>query len=225
MIDSLPSAKLAVYIFLEMIALGFALEAVAALMRGDHWLKWASALVLGMLFMILGVKSEQILGKFEHLLNWSLWGRRITIAARVLLMLSILAFISAAYYPIRRIFKTVNYLETTTSEDRAKSQNTSPTPNGVNSRTQNAPVPPRRNTHKKPSEAVPRVDWHDKQNWRRFLHTGMTRTEVRQLFGDPEHERVSSDLESWEYGGYGEITFFVDKNSPDGGLYSWTEPK
>jgi len=72
------------------------------------------------------------------------------------------------------------------------------------------------------SQAPGRVGWHDKQNWRRFLHTGMTRTEVRQLFGAPEHISVSADAEMWNYG-QGEIVFFTDEK-PDGSLYSWTEP-
>jgi hypothetical protein len=38
LIDQLPAGKIAVYVFLEMIALGFALEAVAAFVRGDRWI-------------------------------------------------------------------------------------------------------------------------------------------------------------------------------------------
>jgi hypothetical protein len=63
------------------------------------------------------------------------------------------------------------------------------------------------------------VDWHDKQNWRRFLHTGMTKTEVRRLFGDPEQISVYGDMEFWDYGGHAEIVF------ADESLYSWTEPQ
>jgi hypothetical protein len=71
--DELPSGVKAVYIFLEMIALGFALEAVAAFMRGDVWWKWAGALVIGVLFLVAGVKSQQIMLKLGprlvHYLN------------------------------------------------------------------------------------------------------------------------------------------------------------
>jgi hypothetical protein len=71
--------------------------------------------------------------------------------------------------------------------------------------------------------AVVTRDWHDKHNWRSYLHTGMTRKQVRSLFGDPETIHVNSTLESWEYGS-GEITFLVEADSPDGSLYSWFEP-
>jgi len=67
-----------------------------------------------------------------------------------------------------------------------------------------------------------RVDWRDKQNWRRFLHTGMTRTEVRRLFGDPEKMSVSGNTEFWNYD-QGMISFDMDLHS-DGSLYSWDEP-
>jgi hypothetical protein len=71
------------------------------------------------------------------------------------------------------------------------------------------------------------VDWHDKQNWRRYLRTGMTRTDVRQVFGEPTRMFVSGEIQTWDYGSglnFGRITFFVQKETPDGGLYSWSEP-
>jgi hypothetical protein len=61
------------------------------------------------------------------------------------------------------------------------------------------------------------VDWHDKHTWRKYLRVGMTREEVRRLFGEAEKIRVSENLETWDYGS-GEIEFF------DGALYSWSEP-
>jgi hypothetical protein len=67
------------------------------------------------------------------------------------------------------------------------------------------------------------VDWRDKRNWRKYLHTGMTRTDVRQVFGDPEKMSVYSTLEMWDYGS-GRITFAVESGKPDGSLYSWDEP-
>jgi hypothetical protein len=69
MIDNLPTARLAVYIFLEFIALGFALEAVTSFMHGENWWKWAGALLLGVVFMLLGVKSESIIKRSERYLN------------------------------------------------------------------------------------------------------------------------------------------------------------
>jgi len=69
MLDEAPSGKLAVYIFLEMIALGFVLEAVASIMRGESWWKWTGAVLTGVLFMILGVKSGRILERFPWRFN------------------------------------------------------------------------------------------------------------------------------------------------------------
>jgi len=61
------------------------------------------------------------------------------------------------------------------------------------------------------------LDWHDKGNWRRHLKVGMSKSEVRQLFGEPEKINVYSDLENWYYGS-GNIEF-------DGqGLNYWSEP-
>jgi hypothetical protein len=72
--------------------------------------------------------------------------------------------------------------------------------------------------------AMEGVDWHDKHNWRKNLRVGMTRTEVRRLFGEPEKMSVFSDTEFWDYG-TGQITFIVKASSPDGALYSWYEPR
>jgi hypothetical protein len=64
---------------------------------------------------------------------------------------------------------------------------------------------------------IQRVDWHDKQNWRSFLRVGMTKAEVRQLFGEPENVGVDSEFEFWSYGS-GEIIF------SNGRLNSWHDP-
>lgn len=63
-----------------------------------------------------------------------------------------------------------------------------------------------------------RVDWRDKQNWRKNLRVGMTKSEVRQLFGEAETVNVTSDMETWHYGS-GDVTFF------QGAVYSWYEPE
>src|SRR5208283_3858204 len=68
-----------------------------------------------------------------------------------------------------------------------------------------------------------RVDWRDKHNWRTYLRVGMSKKEVRVLFGEAQNIRVYSDMETWSYGS-GEITFIVRADSPDGDLYSWDEP-
>jgi hypothetical protein len=66
------------------------------------------------------------------------------------------------------------------------------------------------------------VDWRDKHNWRKNLRIGLSRTEVRQLFGEAETIEVVSNSETWWYG-LGSISFVVDKDSPDGRLDSWFE--
>jgi hypothetical protein len=83
--------------------------------------------------------------------------------------------------------------------------------------------PEQRPIQKSQSTSSGRVDWHDKRNWRANLRVGMTRTEVRELFGEPPKIDVVSELESWSYGS-GSIEFIVDSASPDGQLHSWFEP-
>jgi hypothetical protein len=68
------------------------------------------------------------------------------------------------------------------------------------------------------------LDWHDKKNWRENLKIGMTRTDVRYLFGQPERISVIEDMEFWEWGIGGEIVFDM-KGHRDGSLYSWYEPR
>jgi outer membrane protein assembly factor BamE (lipoprotein component of BamABCDE complex) len=70
------------------------------------------------------------------------------------------------------------------------------------------------------------VDWHDKQNWRKYLRTGMTRTEVRKLFGEPDKVAVVFSQEDWWFGtaDNGEIQFDMDGH-PDGSVQVWFEPE
>jgi acyl carrier protein len=72
------------------------------------------------------------------------------------------------------------------------------------------------------ASSIRRVDFHDKQNWRRFLHTGMTRSEVGQLFGEPERVWVSGTSEYWNYGRGNERGTIIFH---DGSLFLWTEPQ
>jgi hypothetical protein len=58
--DEIPNGEKAAYLVVEMIALGFFLGAVDALMRGDDWWKWVGALVAGIVFMVVGVKLPKI---------------------------------------------------------------------------------------------------------------------------------------------------------------------
>jgi hypothetical protein len=93
MIDDLPNSRLAVYIFLEMIALGFALEAVAAFARGDSVLKWVGLLVMGIVFMVLGVKSSRLLKGIQGYLN-----------SRVIWMFLFVAGCLFSLYFVQRLF-------------------------------------------------------------------------------------------------------------------------
>ncbi len=65
--------------------------------------------------------------------------------------------------------------------------------------------------------AVVKRDWHNKNNWRQYLRLGMTKNEVRQLFGEPESVRVYSEIETWNYGS-GEVQFYNEL------LDAWNEP-
>jgi hypothetical protein len=51
----------------------------------------------------------------------------------------------------------------------------------------------------------------------------MTKSEVRQLFGEAEKISVIEDSEFWDYG-RGSMTFTVNADHPDGWLYEWFEP-
>jgi hypothetical protein len=61
MLDDIPRGDIAIYVFLEMVALGFVLDAVDALMRGDPWRKWVGATVIGLIFFVVGLKWRSIL--------------------------------------------------------------------------------------------------------------------------------------------------------------------
>lgn len=60
MLDDVPQGDIAIYVFLEMVALGFVLEAVSSLARGDHWLRWAGLTLLGVVFFFAGIKWPAI---------------------------------------------------------------------------------------------------------------------------------------------------------------------
>jgi hypothetical protein len=61
MLDDIPRGDIAIYVFLEMVALGFVLDAVDAFMRGDPWWKWVGATVIGLIFFVGGLKWPSIL--------------------------------------------------------------------------------------------------------------------------------------------------------------------
>jgi len=60
MLDDVPAGDLAVFGFFEMVALGFVLEGIGGLERGEYWWKWLGSLFLGLLFFVAGIKWPKI---------------------------------------------------------------------------------------------------------------------------------------------------------------------
>jgi len=50
------------------------------------------------------------------------------------------------------------------------------------------------------------------------MRVGMTREDVRGLFGEPDRIGVTSNLETWDYG-LGKVTFV------DGTVWEWLKPE
>ena len=73
------------------------------------------------------------------------------------------------------------------------------------------------------TQAAPAIErWKNVDNWRTGLQKGMTKSQVRDLMGEPSKINTYTLLgEDWIYGfqGSGEIHF-----SPKGIVESWTEP-
>lgn len=204
-----PTEAKAVSIFLDYLALACIFGCVDE-MIASKWLIGLYALAAALFFHIVGIKWPIITSKVGSRFDWTLWDKRIARILRVAFVLTWATGVIAGYYAWRQI--------------RAR-HNISP---AAQVPTGSAPAQtPQQGTPASPTlpanSVTRRVDWHDKQNWRKYLHTGMTRTEVRQLFGQPDHIAVISDIESWDYG-YGSIDFTMD-GYPDGSLYSWYEPR
>jgi hypothetical protein len=108
MSDEFPSGDKAVYIFLEMIALGFALGAVESLLRGDVWWKWSGALLMGVIFLIAGVKWPQVKAQVgprfatlvERVAGDRLYRRVVYSAIAIVLLISVGFRIYRHYRPI-----------------------------------------------------------------------------------------------------------------------------
>ncbi len=60
--------------------------------------------------------------------------------------------------------------------------------------------------------------WKQLTNWR-TIKKGMTQDEIRNLLGDPENIRTSSNFTWWKYPKNGDVRFYDEKT--DG----WTEPR
>lgn len=80
--DQLPSGSMAVYVFLEMVALAFVFGAVEAFVSDRPWYVWVGCLVLGILFFLAGIK----------------WGTWIGFVVVALLTVTILAYGAYRYY-------------------------------------------------------------------------------------------------------------------------------
>jgi hypothetical protein len=208
MSDGPPSEDRTVPAYLDYLALACVFGIVETLVVGK-WRISLGMLAASLIFHNVGIKWLRVKSRTATLLDWGLWGKRVAVAVRVLLVLSVLAILTTGYYVKRTIFSSSKRL--TSSQEQVPSTRVQSEPHF------SASSPPRQKVQQKPL-----VSWRDKQNWRASLHTGMTRTEVRRLFGDPEHLRVYSTMETWDYGN-GEITFVMDESS-DGSLYSWDEP-
>jgi hypothetical protein len=191
---------------------------------GTYWL------VAGVVFSVAGYKWPAV-RKHAAGINWAAWNKRITVVLYVAIGLGLtFAFLSARTC-YRGLFERQQPLSAQ-ADVPSHSGVKPPEPQvaydktPVTSGKKNLPVGP--SPIKPPSsgqskEQLPRVDWHDKQNWRNYLHTGMTKTNVRHLFGEPEQISVFGTDEFWEYG-RGEIAFDVE-GKREGSLYSWSEPR
>jgi len=186
---------------------------------GTYWL------VAGVTFSVAGYKWPALKKRVAGI-NWAGWKRRITVAFYSALGLSLaFAFLTArACY--RELFERGQHSaqqpvagppSNNKPMESQVSQSQSPAPSSQKKPT-SGPIPIT-------STAVPqlsRVDWHDIHNWRKYLHAGMTKTQVRQLFGEPERMSVVGTMEFWEYGS-GEIDIDVE-DKPGGSLWLWSEP-
>ena len=218
MADEVPSGNYAVFAFLELLAAAFIFEGVSALLNGTSWRVCLPALAGGTIFFLVGVKTPWIKSKFTSV-DWELWGNRINHALIVVCALAVIAVMASGYFALHEASLLFHNLARHLSSLSAPRQTAPQVPQSRN--TAPAPKPP--STPKPQDTGTARFDWHDKHNWRGHLQVGMTKTEVRRLFGEADTISVSSELEDWDYG-HGWITFIVNKDSPDGEIYSWHEP-
>jgi hypothetical protein len=213
--DEVPSSHAAVFAFFELVAGALIFGGVDALLNGVSWRVYVPAFSCGTLFFLIGIKSPWIKSKFTSV-DWVLWGKRMDRALRVALFLVLVSLMASSYFFYREaslLWRGVlGHSQSASKEQVPKSSGAPEMP-----KLPNAPaVPKSRHTPAVPSTGL--VDWHDKHNWRGNLRVGMAKTEVYQLFGDPDQIQVSGNLEVWHYG-YGEVTF------ADGTLFSWDEPE
>jgi hypothetical protein len=212
MVDDVPSGDRAWFGFFEMVALACTFEGIAALIHGESWVIWLPPLMGAPLFFSAGVKVPWIRGKLVSV-NWGLWGKRINQVLYIALILASVAVLTSGYYLYRELSRVLH--------PAPAHQAVSAIP----------PTQPEQPVPRKKAQGVAtppfpgRVDWHDKQNWRRYLRVGMSRTDVRRLFGDPDRVTVVYSSEEWDWGyGSGAEVDFDMEGHPDGSLTAWFEP-
>jgi hypothetical protein len=104
MADELPSGDRAVYIFLEMIALGFVLTAIDTVVNGKAPIVWLSCFVLSIIFFLAGIKwpqIKQVLGEqFSDTVEWAA-------SYRALAVLGVAAYVAITQYEPRYRYTAV----------------------------------------------------------------------------------------------------------------------
>lgn len=228
MADELPTADDAVPSFLHALTWACVFAGVDAVFAG-RWAWSGGGFIAALVSHSIGIKWEHIKAKFSGN-DWVLWNNRVKTALRVaqlLMALTALGLAISVYYHARQLFSKNSRQTAPQTVPQIVPQTAPQTTKTVHPRTSRPTSQPSQPTTSQSSQpsAVPlpieRVDWHDKQNWRRYLHIGMTRSEVRQLFGEPEHVWADELVESWDYG-HGSVVFY--KEGPEPKLDSWDEP-
>ena len=102
-----------VSLYLDYIGLGFALEAVAALVRRDRWEKWFGSLVLSALFLLCGLNWPRIkafLGsaRFAKSVRWVTYAS-VVITVVTFLALSVIAYLEWKHASLawKHLFDTI----------------------------------------------------------------------------------------------------------------------
>ncbi len=209
--DEVPSGAAAVFAFLELVAGAFIFGAVDAMANGASWRLYVPLFACGTLFFLGGIKTHWIRSKLTSV-DWVIWGLRINRALRVAIAVGLISLLTSGYFAYREA--SLLWRDLSGRSQKSLKQQVL-RPSGTSADSVNSA--PTTSPDSLVTSSAGHLDWHNKYNWRSNLRVGMTKAEVRRLFGEPEQVRVSSDLENWDYG-TGWITF------ADGSLYEWSEP-
>ncbi|HVB33673.1 MAG TPA: hypothetical protein VNJ52_04765 [Patescibacteria group bacterium] len=219
MAGEIPSGDGAVFAYLEMIAAAFTFAGVGALVSGKSWSTWVPALLIAAFFFVAGIKFTKIKAKFAAV-DWNLWNKRISRAMLAALVVALATVVPMGIYEWRQV--SIDWAEwARKSHDLFRPSETQSVPK--RSGDSFGPSRPENALKQSAAPLKRRVNWHDKLNWRLNLKEGMTRTQVRRLFGEPDEVERVSTLEVWNYG-TGRIDFDMEGH-PDGSLIDWFEPE